>query len=542
MARPVRLACIQMPCFGIDRAREALDYALARITETAAEGIDLVILPECTYPAYYLRSHRTFEQLADPPPAEALHLFQGIAAQYRCHLAIGMVMDLDEGEKLSNAAILVGPDGEIVGRYAKTFLWHYDAHWFTPGGHYPVFETALGRIGLMICADGRLPEIARAMALQGADLIVNTTAWVSTGRDAKQLTNPQFEYMVPVRSRENGVWIVSANKVGMEEENIVYCGRSCVVDPFGRRIAVASPDSPETLRAEIDLDAGLGLPIDRHPTSYALLGEETINLPVVTSMDESLIVSATYGLASALQLGYYGTAEEFLLRVQHLIHLLATQDVNVILFPDIPPGGEATETYTTSACLGPLTAMTQEHECSIAVVLAEQKGGARYKTAYFISAGQVLFSYRAAHLSPDERPFYTPGSGEYMVVKTRDLGNVGIMIGVEGLVPEVARCLMLEGADIILWSGGQGTADDTLIARCRADENRLFVIRSAIIGPDSTAVVAAPGGQVLGEGLPGVEQAVSANVDWSRARCKNMTPHTNVVLNRMPATYGLLYE
>lgn len=542
MARPVRLACIQMPCYGIDRAREALDHALARVAEAAAEGIDLAILPECTYPAYYLRSHRAFEQLAAPSPAEALQLFQSAAAQHHCHLAIGMVTELEEDEKLSNTAILVGPTGEIIGRYAKTFLWHYDAHWFTPGGHYPVFETALGRIGLMICADGRLPEIARAMAVQGADLIVNTTAWVSSGRDTQLLTNPQFEYMVPVRSRENGVWIASANKVGMEEESIVYCGRSCVVDPFGRHVAVASPDRPEILRAEIDLDASPGLPMVRHPGSYAVLGEETINLPVIAMLDESVVASAAYGLAAALQLNSYASAEEFLLRAQHLIYLLATQDVDVIVFPDIPPGSEGTETYTAAACLGPLTAMTQEYECSIVVVLAEQRGGGRFKTAYLISAGQVVFSYRATHLSAGDRRVYTPGTGEYAVVNTPDLGNVGIMIGEEGLVPEVARCLMLGGADIILWPGGRGTVGDTSLARCRADENRLFVIRSAVVGPESTAVATAPGGQVLGEGLPGIEQAVSANLDWARSRCKNMTPHTNVVLNRMPATYGMLYE
>ncbi|TAK30777.1 MAG: carbon-nitrogen hydrolase family protein [Chloroflexota bacterium] len=542
MARPVRLACIQMPCFGIDHAREALDYALARTAEAAETGVDLVILPECTYPSYYIRSRRAFEQLAAPPPSEALALFQGLAAQYRCHMAVGMAMDLGDEDKLSNAAILIGPAGEIIGRYAKTFLWHFDAHWFTPGGQYPVFETALGRIGLMICADGRLPEITRAMALQGADLIVNTTAWVSTGRNAQQLTNPQFEYMIPVRSRENNVWIASANKVGMEEESIVYCGRSCVVDPSGRLVAAAAPDSPEILRVEIDLDVGLGLPIGRRPSSYGVLGKETINLPVIAALDEAVIVSSTCGLVAALQLGAYETAEGFLLRAQHLIHLLATQDVNVIVFPDIPSGSEGTETYTSAACLGPLTAMTQEYECSVVVVLAEQQGGARYKTAYFISAGEVLFSYRAAHLSSDELRSYTQGSGEYAVVKTPDLGNVGVMIGAEGWVPEVARCLMLEGADVILWSGGRGEPQDTLLARCRADENRLFVIRAAIVGPESSAVAAAPGGRVLGEGLPGIEQAVFASLDWADARCKNMTPHTNVVLNRMPATYGALYE
>src|SRR3989304_4331510 len=89
-----------------------------------------------------------------------------------------------------------------------------------PAAQAPGFHTSIGCLGLMICADGRLPEIARTLALRGAQLIVNPTAWVSTARDRRLLTNPQYEYMIPVRALENGVWIASANKVGTEEESI----------------------------------------------------------------------------------------------------------------------------------------------------------------------------------------------------------------------------------------------------------------------------------------------------------------------------------
>jgi len=101
----------------------------------------------------------------------------------------------------------------------------FDSRWFCAGEQYPVAETEFGKVGMFICADGRLPEIVRCLSLQGADILLDLTNWVTSGFEKETLTNPQVEYMIPTRALENRVWIIAANKVGMEAKSILYCGK-----------------------------------------------------------------------------------------------------------------------------------------------------------------------------------------------------------------------------------------------------------------------------------------------------------------------------
>ena len=99
------------------------------------------------------------------------------------------------------------------------------------GDELEVFDTPIGRIGIILCGDGRQPEIARVLALKGAQLIIDLTNLTATGSSSEQLSNPQYEYMLPTRAVENKVWFVIANKVGMEADSILYCGKSCFISP-----------------------------------------------------------------------------------------------------------------------------------------------------------------------------------------------------------------------------------------------------------------------------------------------------------------------
>ena len=104
-----------------------------------------------------------------------------------------------------------------------------------------MFETDIGRIGILVCADGRLPEIARSLMLNGAQIILDLTAWVSGGRTQQDLSTPQVEFLMPTRAAENGVWIACCDKSGIEAESIVYAGRSCFINPRGRDRRGARP-------------------------------------------------------------------------------------------------------------------------------------------------------------------------------------------------------------------------------------------------------------------------------------------------------------
>jgi predicted amidohydrolase len=536
MRHTVRVALLQLRAFGLKEARESLQHTLAKIEEAGALRPDLVVLPEVTYPAYFLGSPDRYPNAEDPSPQEALAALSQAAVDQRFHIAAGLALEAPGGG-LTNSAVLIAPDGELLGRYDKCLLWDFDRHWFVPGARYPVFETELGRLGLLICADGRLPEIARSLAVGGAQILVDLTAWVSWGRRPAELTNPQREYMMAVRALENGVWVVAASKLGLEADSIVYCGRSCVIDPQGRVVATASADREEILTYELDLEGDAQPPVERRPELYAELTTLTAELPVVPLLDKPLAPRAGSQRLAAVSLGDCASEGDLLGRLARFVRTLRRQDTDVIVFSEPSVSGRLA--LATQGLRDALASLSREEGGLLAVTLREETEQGAYKTGYLWMDGRTLLGHRQTHLSPTERESgLLPGDVACPVAETA-MGRVGLMLGAEGLVPEVARCLMLKGADILLWPAGELDLDLLPVARCRADENRLFVVAAAP-GLEGGAYVVGPGGQVLASALQGVEMAANAQVNLALACWKDMAPGTNVVLSRQPETYGPL--
>ncbi|MEX0750420.1 MAG: carbon-nitrogen hydrolase family protein, partial [Dehalococcoidia bacterium] len=159
MARSARIALLQLPAFSIEDAASSLEHTLRRIDDAAREKPDLIALPEVTYPAYFIGEGAAPGVIS---PGDAMAQFAAKARQHGVYIAAGMALDADGGG-LANGAALFGRDGTLAGRYDKSFLWHFDTRWFAGGAAYPVFETDFGRVGMLVCADGRLPEIARSL-------------------------------------------------------------------------------------------------------------------------------------------------------------------------------------------------------------------------------------------------------------------------------------------------------------------------------------------------------------------------------------------
>jgi hypothetical protein len=147
--------------------------------------------------------------------------------------------------ELYNGALIFDADGSIAGSAEKIFLWHFDRQWFSAGTSILPVDTAAGRLGVLICADGRMPSIARTLVDRGAELLVMPTAWVTSGRDPAHLENIQADLLARVRAFENGVPFVAANKCGTELGMVLYCGKSLV--------AMASQNEAETLSASVAL-------------------------------------------------------------------------------------------------------------------------------------------------------------------------------------------------------------------------------------------------------------------------------------------------
>jgi predicted amidohydrolase len=247
--RKIPVAAVQLSAHDRGAFDVAWPRIAGRVAEAAALGAKLIVLPEGTVPAYVLGS----APVPDEQLSGAAAALAAIARKYACTIVYGGAKKVFRDT--FNAAIVIGPDGTELGYAAKQFLWHFDRHWFAAGSALEPIDTPVGRLGLLVCADGRIPTIAATLADRGAEMLVMPTAWVTSGRDPKVLENVQADLMVGVRARENGVPFVAANKCGFERESVAYCGKSALVDAWGGFAARATDRNEEIVFAELEVGA-----------------------------------------------------------------------------------------------------------------------------------------------------------------------------------------------------------------------------------------------------------------------------------------------
>lgn len=508
----ITVACVQLEARDLGQAEEALARALAAVEEAGRGGADVIVLPECTYPAYYIGSLEAYRRSEPRPVEEVLRRFGERARRHGAWIALGLARPAPSGH-LRNSLALLGPDGEVHGLYDKIFLWHFDREWFEPGSALPVFDLPFGRVGLMICADARMPEIPRALARQGAQLLLDATALVTSVGAPEARTNPQVLYMLPTRAMENGVWIAVANKVGMEAQSILYCGRSGVIRPDGQWAAQAHPDREALVMAEVDLAAAPG-PRVLPPTSDPLLTAPLQDLPIVERLREPIPPEALYGRIGLLQLQPQETARDWIHRVATLGETLIRQGASLLIVSGGAPADQARD---------PLAALSARWGCALAALLREDEAEA---AVYLWEAGRLLGIHRKG--SASELPVYATSQGA-----------LGVLLDEEGWAPEIARGLMLRGAELLLWWVPRAAPVLHTAARTRADENRVFV---ALIAPPGAAdgpasAVFDPLGNALATGVPGAEHGILASLFRPLVRHKEMAPGSHVVFSRSPTAF-----
>ncbi|HEY1655441.1 MAG TPA: carbon-nitrogen hydrolase family protein [Candidatus Tumulicola sp.] len=250
MTRSIRVAAVQLRAHDRSGFERSLEAILASV-EAAAERARLIVLPEGSLPAYVLGDDPIDEAVVDA----AIGRLREIARRRGCTIVAGAAVRETPSGLPHNAALVIDCDGRVAGQAHKLFLWHFDRRWFAPGERVAPVETSLGKLGVLVCADGRLPSIARELVDRGAELLVMPTAWVTSGRDPNALENVQADLLARVRAFENGVPFVAANKCGSELGMVAYCGKSQAIDAAGRVVAMAGEREPETIFATLELDA-----------------------------------------------------------------------------------------------------------------------------------------------------------------------------------------------------------------------------------------------------------------------------------------------
>jgi predicted amidohydrolase len=216
--------------------------------EEAAERAQLVVLPEASFPAYVLGDT---DRSDDAVIAGAVDRLRALAKRTETVFVVGAAARV--GEKIRNGALVIDRNGDLAGRADKLFLWHFDRRWFEAGDRIAPVDTSVGRLGVLVCADGRIPTIARALVDDGAEILVMPTAWVTSGRNPMALENVQADLLGRVRAYENGVPFVAANKCGTELGMVAYCGKSQIVSADGTVLSIAGEHEPEIAAAAVDV-------------------------------------------------------------------------------------------------------------------------------------------------------------------------------------------------------------------------------------------------------------------------------------------------
>ncbi len=256
-----------------------LDKHLKFTQEAAAKGVKILCYQELFNGPYFCAEQNSaWYEAAEPVPGPTVQKLQKIARQHEMVLVVP-VYEKEQTGIYYNTAAVIDADGSYLGKYRKTHIPHVDPgfwekFYFRPGNlGYPVFETRYGKVGVYICYDRHFPEGARALGLNGAEIIFNPSATVSG------LSEYLWKLEQPAHACANGYFIGAINRVGTEAPwNIgEFYGSSYFCNPRGQIIAQASRDKDELLVAELDLDEIKAVRNtwqffrDRRPETYELL-------------------------------------------------------------------------------------------------------------------------------------------------------------------------------------------------------------------------------------------------------------------------------
>lgn len=242
----MRIACAQYALRDGDPEANR-ERSVSAILEASAAGDDLVVLPELANSGCDLSPEQAFglaEETGDScgPTVRAWRE----AAEEHGIFVVGGLLER-EGDLLYNSATVVGPS--FFGRYRKTHLWDGEKLLYEAGRELSVFETPLGRIGVLICYDAWFSEAARTLAVRGADLLcIPSNApddWVPEERRRGGLT--MLNVHAISHANANRVFVACANRV---EDG--YQGRSCIVDPTGGVLAFGGKTGETLIHADID--------------------------------------------------------------------------------------------------------------------------------------------------------------------------------------------------------------------------------------------------------------------------------------------------
>lgn len=281
--RKVTVAATQMACTWDQEANVAEAEALVR--EAAAQGANIVLIQELFETPYFCKDQKA-EHFALAGRADSHPTLARMAALAR---ELNVVLPVSFFEQANNAhynaLAMIDADGRILGTYRKSHIpdgpGYQEKFYFNPGDTgFTVFKTRYGRLGAAICWDQWFPECARAMALQGAEILLYPTAIGNEPQDPAIDSLGHWQRTMQGHAAANCMPLVASNRIGREAGEsceITFYGHSFVADATGAIVAQAGREERAVVTATFDLDAqrearvAWGLFRDRRPDLYASL-------------------------------------------------------------------------------------------------------------------------------------------------------------------------------------------------------------------------------------------------------------------------------
>jgi N-carbamoylputrescine amidase len=265
----------------------------AGVSVAAEAGAALVCLPELTLSPYFAQYEPSGDPgaLAEDVESGPTRRFAGdLAAEFDVTVHASLYERAPSPRALGyNTAIVVAPDGSLLSRTRKLHIprtaGYYEHLYFEPGPAdaepFPVIGLGPAQVGLPTCWDQWFPEVARAYALRGAEVLVYPTAIGSEPDHPDFDTQPLWQKVIVANGIANGLFMVAVNRIGTEG-GLTFYGSSFVSDPYGRVLAQAPRDEPAVLVVDLDLDQRSDwltlFPFlqTRRPDAYGLLSESQV--------------------------------------------------------------------------------------------------------------------------------------------------------------------------------------------------------------------------------------------------------------------------
>lgn len=291
--RKVKASAVQMKCTA--DVQENINKAELLVRKAAQDGANIILLPELFERQYFCQERR-YDYYAFAKPLsenDAVIHFKSVAAELSAVIIISFYER--DGNRLFNSVAVIDADGEVLGVYRKTHIpddhYYQEKFYFIPGDTgFVTFKTKYATVGVGICWDQWFPETARALALNGAELIFYPTA-IGSEPILECDSMRRWQRCMQGHSVANVIPVIAANRIGKEDvtpcednghqsSSLVFYGSSFITDETGEIIAEASRDEETVISAEFDLDVvyenrlGWGVFRDRRPDCYKILAEK----------------------------------------------------------------------------------------------------------------------------------------------------------------------------------------------------------------------------------------------------------------------------